>query len=47
MLAAAVGGIVQEAHARWFLHGGDLGATIAEGLDVLEQGIEEGFPWVG
>jgi hypothetical protein len=40
MLAAAVGGIVQEAHTRWFFHGGDLGATIAEGLAVLERGID-------
>jgi AcrR family transcriptional regulator len=40
MLAAAVGGIVQEAHARWFLHDGDLGATIAEGIEVLERGVD-------
>jgi TetR/AcrR family transcriptional regulator, regulator of mycofactocin system len=42
VLAAAVGGIVQEAHARWFLHGGELGATIAEGLEVLERGFDDG-----
>jgi AcrR family transcriptional regulator len=39
MLAAAVGGVIQAAHSRWFFHGGDLGETIASGLRVLERGI--------
>jgi len=39
MLAAAVGGVIQAAHTQWFLHGGDLGTTISEGLEVLERGI--------
>ena len=39
MLAAAIGGIVQEAHSHWFAHGGDLGETISEGLWVLESGL--------
>ncbi len=39
MLAAAVGGVIQAAQTRWFLDGGDLAATISEGLEVLERGI--------
>jgi TetR/AcrR family transcriptional regulator, regulator of mycofactocin system len=39
MLAGAVGGVIQAAHTRWFLHGGDLPTTISEGLEVLERGI--------
>jgi AcrR family transcriptional regulator len=39
MLAAAVGGVIQATHTQWFLHGGDLPAMIAEGLEVLESGI--------
>ena len=42
MLAAAIGGIVQEAHSHWFAHGGDLGETISEGLWVLESGLATG-----
>jgi len=40
MLAAAVGGVIQAAQTQWFVHnGGDLGAMISEGLEVLENGI--------
>ena len=39
MLAAAVGGVVQAASTQWFIQGGDPATMIAEGLEVLEQGI--------
>jgi AcrR family transcriptional regulator len=39
MLAAAVAGVIQAAHTQWFVHGGDLPATISEGIEVLERGI--------
>ena len=39
MLAAAVGGVIQAASTQWFIHGGDLGTAIAEGIEVLEHGI--------
>lgn len=39
VLAAAVGGVLQAAQTRWFFHGGDLAATISEGIEVLERGI--------
>ena len=39
MLAAAVGGVIQAAQTRWYFHGGDLAASISEGLAVLENGI--------
>jgi hypothetical protein len=39
MLAAAVGGVIQAAYTYWFVNGGDLTATISEGLQVLEKGI--------
>ena len=39
MLAAAVGGVIQAASTQWFVHGGDLGTMIAEGIEVLERGI--------
>ena len=39
MLAAAVGGVIQAAHVHWFVHGGNLSTTIAQGLEVLERGI--------
>jgi len=39
MLAAAAGGVIQAAHTHWFIHGGDLAATISESLQVLEKGI--------
>jgi AcrR family transcriptional regulator len=39
MLAAAVGGVVQEAHSHWFRHGGDLAETISIGLCALEEGF--------
>lgn len=45
MLAAAIGGVVQEAHSHWFAHGGDLGETISEGLWVLERGLAQN-QWV-
>ena len=39
MLAAAVGGVIQATQTQWFLHGGDLGTMISEGIEVLESGI--------
>ena len=39
MLAAAVGGVIQAASTQWFVHGGDLGTMIADGIQVLERGI--------
>jgi TetR/AcrR family transcriptional regulator, regulator of mycofactocin system len=39
MLAAAVNGVIQAAHTQWFVQGGDLAATISEGVGVLEKGI--------
>jgi AcrR family transcriptional regulator len=39
MLAAAVGGVVQAAQTHWYIRGGDLAGTIAEGLEILERGI--------
>jgi AcrR family transcriptional regulator len=37
ILAGAVGGAVQAALRHWFVNGGDLPATVARGLDVLER----------
>jgi AcrR family transcriptional regulator len=39
ILAGAVGGVIQAATTNWFVHGGDLAATLSEGLEVLERGI--------
>lgn len=39
MLAAATQGLVQAAHTRWFLRGGDLSGIVSEGLEILGQGI--------
>jgi AcrR family transcriptional regulator len=39
VLAAAVGGVIQSAQTRWYLHGGDLVPLLDEGLEVLERGI--------
>jgi hypothetical protein len=41
MLAAAAQGIIQTAHARWFILGGDLANTVSEGLEILERGFVE------
>ena len=38
VLAAAAGGVIQAAQTRWFFHGGDLAATVSQGLRVLELG---------
>jgi AcrR family transcriptional regulator len=43
MLAAAVGGVAHAATARWFAGEPDLAATIAAGIEVLEQ-IGPGSP---
>ena len=40
MLAAAVGGVVQAAHIQWYVGGGDLVATISDGLRILERGMD-------
>jgi TetR/AcrR family transcriptional regulator, regulator of mycofactocin system len=39
--AAAVGGVVQGANIRWYVHGGDLAQIMSEGFEVLERGIPE------
>jgi AcrR family transcriptional regulator len=39
MLAAAALGVVQAAHTQWFIHDGDLAATMSESLAVLERAI--------
>jgi hypothetical protein len=39
ILAGAVGGVIQAATTNWFVHGGDLAATLSDGLEVLERGI--------
>jgi AcrR family transcriptional regulator len=39
MLAAAALGVVQAAHTQWFIHDGDLTATMSESLAVLERAI--------
>jgi hypothetical protein len=39
MLAAAAGGVIQAAHTRWALLGGDLPKEISDGLEVLERAI--------
>lgn len=39
MLAGAVGGVIQAAMTRWFVHGGDLATTLSDGLELLERGI--------
>ena len=39
VLAAAVGGVVQSAHIRWHVEGGDLASAVAAGIGVLERGI--------
>jgi AcrR family transcriptional regulator len=43
VLAAAAGGVIQAAHTRWFVHGGELSAAISEAFDVLEYGIQHRF----
>lgn len=37
IVAGAVGGVVQAAHTRWFVEGGDFAQTLAAALDVLER----------
>jgi AcrR family transcriptional regulator len=39
MLAAAVGGVIQAAHTRWLLEGGDFPTILSDGMEVLESGI--------
>ena len=41
-LAAAIGGVIQAAHTRWFCEGGDLAATLSESLAVLERELGSG-----
>ncbi len=35
-LAAAAGGVIQAAHTRWFVHGGQLATRISDGIEILE-----------
>jgi AcrR family transcriptional regulator len=39
MLSAAAGGVIMAAHTQWFFLGGDLAATVAASLEVLEAGF--------
>ena len=38
-LAAAISAVIQNAQTRWHFQGGDLGKTMSEALQVLEEGI--------
>jgi AcrR family transcriptional regulator len=42
--AAAAGGAIQAAHIHWHLNGGNLAEIIADGLEILEQGIAATVP---
>ena len=39
MLAAAAGGVIMAAQTQWFFRGGNLAATVSEGLEVLESAL--------
>lgn len=39
MLAAAAGGVIQAAHTRWYIEGGDLPTIVSESLEVLERAM--------
>jgi AcrR family transcriptional regulator len=41
-LAAAVGGVIQAAHTRWFCEGGDLATWLSESFAVLERELGSG-----
>jgi AcrR family transcriptional regulator len=43
MLAGAAGGVMKAAETRWLLSGGNLAATISEGLRVLEEAVASGL----
>lgn len=43
MMAGAAGGVIKAAEARWLLSGGNLVATISEGLKVLEEAVSTGL----
>ena len=45
MLAAAAVGVIQAAHTRWFLEGGDLTTIISDSLEVLETGVGRADAW--
>ncbi len=45
MLAAAAVGVIQAAHTRWFLDGGDLATIISQSLEVLETGGGDAEAW--
>jgi AcrR family transcriptional regulator len=45
MLAAAAVGVIQAAHTRWFLEGGDLATMISQSLEVLEIGAGGAEAW--
>jgi AcrR family transcriptional regulator len=45
MLAAAAVGVIQAAHTRWFLNGGDLAHLISQSLEVLETGTGGAGAW--
>ncbi|MGH9007671.1 MAG: TetR family transcriptional regulator [Acidimicrobiales bacterium] len=39
MLAAAAGGVIQAAHTRWYMEGGNLPTIVSESLEVLERAM--------
>ena len=46
VLASAAGAALQAAQTRWYFHGGDLVATVSQGLRVLELGAAtDGTSW--
>ncbi len=45
MLAAAAVGVIQAAHTRWFLEGGDLASIISESLYVLAPSADGAGAW--
>jgi AcrR family transcriptional regulator len=45
MLAAAAVGVIQAAHTRWFLEGGDLASIISESLEVLATSAGGAEAW--
>jgi len=42
MLTAAVSGVLEAAHTRWYMEGGDLPMIVSESLEVLERAMGPG-----
>jgi AcrR family transcriptional regulator len=47
MLAGAASGVLKAAETRWLVRGGNLAATISEGLGVLEDAMDTGLGVTG